>query len=109
MGVTVESLPGFSWVVLGSALWLGMMTAVIQLGMNWAQRTVTPTRAAVIYAGEPVWAGFFGRLAGERLPVAALIGCVLVVAGVLVSELRPKFKWLTKERPAPLLNEKLNA
>jgi drug/metabolite transporter (DMT)-like permease len=42
----------------------------------------------VIYTGEPVWAGIFGRLAGERLPLLALVGAAFIVAGVLVSELK---------------------
>ena len=47
-------------------------------------------------AGEPVWAGVFGRIAGERLPLLALFGGCLVVLGVLVSEL--KFKILEKKK-----------
>jgi hypothetical protein len=35
-----------------------------------------------------VWAGVVGRIAGERLPVTALIGGALVVLGILASELR---------------------
>ncbi len=59
--------------------------------MNWAQRNVSPTRATVIYTGEPVWAGIiFGRLAGERLPLLALVGAAFIIAGVLVSELKLK-------------------
>ena len=79
--------------VLGAAAALGCASAGIQLAMNWAQRTVSPTRATVIYAGEPVWAGLFGRLAGDRLPPLALVGGALIVAGVLASELRlrPRF------------------
>jgi hypothetical protein len=49
-----------------------------------------PTRATVIYTGEPVWAGVFGRIAGERLPLLALVGAAFIVAGVLVSELKLK-------------------
>ena len=56
--------------------------------MNWAQRSVSPTRATVIYTGEPVWAGIFGRLAGERLPLLALLGAAFIIVGVLVSELK---------------------
>ena len=55
--------------------------------MNWAQRSVSPTRATLIYAGEPVWAGVVGRIAGERLPGLALLGGALIVLGVVVSEL----------------------
>ncbi|MCK8475614.1 hypothetical protein [Microbacterium aurugineum] len=40
------------------------------------------------FAGEPVWAGVIGRIAGERLPVTALIGGALVVLGILASELK---------------------
>ncbi|MGV3770764.1 MAG: DMT family transporter [Sphingobium phenoxybenzoativorans] len=83
-----EAITHFSWLLLLSACGLGLMSAVIQVVMNWAQRTVSPTRATVIYAGEPVWAGIIGRMAGERLPAAALLGGFLIVAGVIVSELR---------------------
>jgi drug/metabolite transporter (DMT)-like permease len=82
-----ERLPPFSWTVVLSACGLGAMTALIQFVMNWAQRTVSPTRATLIYAGEPVWAGIIGRVAGERLPPAALLGGLLVVAAVIVSEI----------------------
>ena len=60
--------------------------------MNWAQRSVSPTRATVIYTGEPVWAGIFGRLAGERLPLLALLGAAFIIGGVRVSELKFKKK-----------------
>lgn len=90
MPVTGESPPPFSWVWLSAALALGAATCLIQLAMNWAQRCVTPTRATLIYAGEPVWAGVIGRLAGERLPAVALLGAALIVAGAVVSELTPR-------------------
>ena len=85
-----HSIPAFSWQLLIVALGLGLASALIQFVMNWAQRMVDPTRAAIIYAGEPVWAGVFGRIAGERLPLLALLGGCLVVLGVLVSELKLK-------------------
>lgn len=43
----------------------------------------------MIYAGEPVWAGLFGRLAGEVLPGRTLIGAALIVMAIIVSEWRP--------------------
>lgn len=82
-----ESIPGFSWTLTATVVALGAASALIQFGMNWAQKTVSPTRATVIYTGEPVWAGIIGRIAGERLPLLALFGGLLIVAGVLVSEL----------------------
>ncbi|WP_342649187.1 DMT family transporter [Pseudomonas sp. REB1044] len=85
---TQERLPDFSWLLLISAVGLGAMSAVIQVAMNWAQKSVSPTRATLIYAGEPVWAGIVGRLAGERLPGLALLGGALIVTAVVISELK---------------------
>ena len=92
IGPTGETIPDFSWLLLVSAVGLGAASAVIQVAMNWAQKSVSPTRATLIYAGEPVWAGIAGRLAGERLPGIALVGAVLIVAAVIVSELKTKGK-----------------
>ncbi|QUY50031.1 DMT family transporter [Serratia plymuthica] len=89
---TGEALPPYTGYLLYSAIGLGIASAMIQLTMNWAQRSMSPTRATVIYAGEPVWAGIVGRIAGERLPGVALLGCGLIVLGVLVSELRIRRK-----------------
>ncbi|MNJ46596.1 EamA-like transporter family protein [compost metagenome] len=94
---TQEPLPDFSWLLLLSALGLGAMSAVIQVAMNWAQKSVSPTRATLIYAGEPVWAGIVGRLAGERLPGIALLGGLLIVIAVVVSELKIKRREQTPE------------
>lgn len=85
---TQERLPDFSWLLLGAAIGLGAMSAVIQVAMNWAQKSVSPTRATLIYAGEPVWAGIVGRIAGDRLPGLALLGGLLIVVAVIVSELK---------------------
>jgi drug/metabolite transporter (DMT)-like permease len=86
MPVAGEAVPHFSWVWLAAGVGLGAASALIQLTMNWAQRTVPPMRATVIYSGEPVWGGVVGRLAGDRLPGLALLGAALIVTGVLVSE-----------------------
>jgi drug/metabolite transporter (DMT)-like permease len=94
-----EPVPGPSWLLVLSAVGLGLASAGIQLAMNWAQRTVSPTRATVIYAAEPVWAGIVGRVFGELLPAAALIGAGLIVAGVVVSEMKPP-RWLRVRRSA---------
>ncbi|WP_432368608.1 DMT family transporter [Pantoea allii] len=85
-----ETLPALSTPLLLSAIGLGAASALIQVTMNWAQRSVSPTRATVIYAGEPVWAGVVGRIAGERLPATAILGAAFIVCGVIMSELRLK-------------------
>lgn len=90
MPATGEALPAFSWTLVVLAGGLGAASALIQLTMNWAQKSVSPTKATLIYAGEPVWAGIVGRLAGERLPLLAVLGAALIVLGVIASELKPR-------------------
>ncbi len=99
MALAGESLPDISPALLGLAAGLGIFSAIIQVTMNWAQRSVSPTRATVIYTGEPVWAGIFGRMAGERLPLLAILGGVFIVVGVLVSELKLKKKTAPMKAP----------
>ena len=71
---------------------LGLASAIIQGTMNWAQRSISPARATIIYSGDPVWAGIIGRIAGARLPASALIGAAMIITAMLVSELSPKKK-----------------
>jgi len=69
---------------------MAMSAALMQILMNWAQQTVSPTRATLIYSSEPVWAGIIGWFAGERLGVLGVAGCGVILLGVLVSEWRPE-------------------
>ena len=85
-----EATPQFTPGLLASITALAAALAFIQLAINWAQRTVSATRATLIYALEPVWAGLFGRIAGERLGPLGLLGGALIVFAVVVSEWRPR-------------------
>ncbi|WP_411722361.1 hypothetical protein [Mycetocola sp.] len=59
----------------------------------------------IAYAGEPVWAGSIGRIAGEQLPAIALIGTTLIVAGLLVKkELTPAVPPQPRQSFHPLNN-----
>lgn len=100
-----ESVPPLSPSLLIVGAGLGIFSAIIQVVMNWAQRSVSPTRATVIYTGEPVWAGIFGRIAGERLPALALLGGAFIILGVLVSELKLKKKKALPTPPEGSLNQ----
>jgi drug/metabolite transporter (DMT)-like permease len=92
MAITGEPAPAPSHTILFAGAGLGVASAFIQIAMNWAQRTVSPTRATLIYASEPVFAGAFGRLAGERLSASGWMGAALILAGVVVSEIKPR-RW----------------
>lgn len=63
-------------------------TALCFLVQNTMQKHTTPTRAALIYLGEPVFSAFFAFIIlGEVLSGKGIIGCILIFAGMLVSEL----------------------
>ncbi len=75
--------------VWGSALFLGVAATAFALAvMNRAQQVVSSVQATLIYAMEPVWAGIFGFLAGERLSIFAWMGCGCIFLGMIVGELK---------------------
>jgi drug/metabolite transporter (DMT)-like permease len=83
-----QKLPPVEPVWLGCAIGLGAASALLQVSVNWAMRSVPAARATVIYASEPVWAAGFGALAGERMGVSALFGAGLILAALLLN--RPR-------------------
>jgi drug/metabolite transporter (DMT)-like permease len=104
--VVGEPLPALTLPTVGAALELGVIgTAFILAAMTWAQQTVSPARAAVIYASEPVWAALLGMLAGQWLSRTALAGGALIVLGVIVSEIRVAPRRRHEEAAAPKPSE----
>ena len=64
-------------------------TALAFTVQAWAQQHTTATRTALIYTLEPVWAWITSwKLTGERLSGTALTGGLLILAGVLLVELK---------------------
>jgi drug/metabolite transporter (DMT)-like permease len=56
----------------------------------WAQQHTTPTRTALIFALEPVFAwGTSFVVLGEVLARRAMLGAALILAGILTVELKP--------------------
>jgi len=97
MPIAGEPLPALTPTLLACGVGLGIASAFIQLAMNWAQRTVSPTRATLIYASEPVFAGLYGRAAGEMLGKTGWAGAALILAGVVIGELKPR-RWRETDR-----------
>ncbi|RJQ05175.1 MAG: DMT family transporter [Bacillota bacterium] len=66
-----------------------LATAGAFFAQTLAQRHTPPTHTALIFASEPVFAAAFGwLLLGERLGPWALAGCLLILAGMVLAELR---------------------
>ncbi|WP_051284367.1 DMT family transporter [Desulforegula conservatrix] len=52
------------------------------------QKFTTPTRVALIFSTEPVFAAVAGYIwAGERLGIKAVLGCIIILSGMIISEL----------------------
>jgi drug/metabolite transporter (DMT)-like permease len=81
-------VPGSAEVWVALAITSVAASAGAFLIQTRAQREVSPTRTAVIFTMEPVFAGLFGfLLAGERLSGRGWLGAGLILAGMLVAEL----------------------
>ena len=77
-------------VVCGILITGLLCTALAFTIQAWAQRHTTPTRTALIYLLEPVVAWVTSYvLAGEGLAGRAAAGAVLILAGVLLVEMKP--------------------
>lgn len=73
-----------------TALFATALAFVIQTNF---QKYTTPTRVALIFATEPVFAAVTGFIwAGDRLSSSALFGCLLILFGMIFAELPKKRK-----------------
>ena len=72
-------------------LYAGLISGGIAFTMqNIAQRHTPAPEAALIMSLESVFAAIAGAIfLGERLGAIALVGCALIMAGVIVAELGP--------------------
>ena len=90
-GVGVEARPvGWEGTFLRGVLYLATIGTVgTFFTQTWAQRHMSATHAAIIFALEPVWAALLAAwLLGERLESVGYWGAALVLAGIVVSETR---------------------
>ena len=66
-------------------------TVVAFLLQSWGQRNTTASRAALVFATEPVFAGLASYFwLGERLSLTGWLGAGLVFAGIVLAELKPR-------------------
>lgn len=86
-----------TWLAIAVTAILGSALAFfVQAG---AQRIVPPTRTAIILTCEPVFAGIFGAIAGERIGLRGWLGAACILVGILIAELRAR---AAEEIAAPL-------
>ena len=67
-----------------------LATALSFLLYTWAQKHTTAARTALIFALEPVFAALTAWLvAGEAWTARSLAGAVLILAGIILVEVKP--------------------
>lgn len=97
---SVLSFATCNFLEVPTLIWTpGLITAVLLTGLlasalafsvqAWAQQFTSVTRAAIIYALEPVFAWITSwLLVGERLGIKATFGAALILLGILTVELK---------------------
>jgi len=77
----------WSPALVGELLFLGVVTNALGfLVQAWGQKRVSPTRTAILFACEPVFAALFGAwLADETFGVRDVVGAALVMAAVALT------------------------
>ncbi len=84
---------GFAAATWSAVVFTGVgATALALLCMVWAQRTVPPTRAALLLLLEPVFAAVLGYMVGERLGGRGFVGAALILVAVLAVEFSPMLR-----------------
>ena len=80
--------------VLGAALFTGVLATSAAFGIQTAaQRFTSSAHTALIFATEPVFAALFSfLLIGELLTARQIFGAALILAGMLVAEVRVPFR-----------------
>lgn len=79
--------PGIFWTLVICVLIATIFAFLVQTSM---QRFISPSHTALIFCTEPVFAAAYAYIAaGERLGVLGFFGALLILAGMVVSELLP--------------------
>ena len=80
-------LTGRAWIAIA---FTGIACSAVALSLQlWGQKRIAPSRAALILLSEPVFAGIAGYVNGERLGAVELVGALVILAGIGISELVP--------------------
>lgn len=86
------------WKVYGEIAFLSVFCTVYAFWtQTWAQQHTTPTRTALIFTMEPVFAALFAWMwLKETMGLWGWVGAVMILSGILLAEIKPK-SWNIKE------------
>jgi drug/metabolite transporter (DMT)-like permease len=84
-----------AWIGLSASWWTIVYTGILSVGVGYTlqivgQRVAPPTDAAIIMSMEAVFAAIFGWiLLSEYLSCVQILGCLLMVAAMILAQVKP--------------------
>lgn len=90
-GLAIETVPAnVSQEIWWGLVYMGLVaTAGVLFLQTWSQRFTTPTRTAIIFTLEPVFAAVFAYwFLADAFTIRTIMGGILILAGILLAELK---------------------
>ena len=81
--VTLPSEASVWWALVLTGVFGSAVAFAVQ---TYAQRTLSPSKTALILISEPAFGGLFGWWAGERLGIGGVAGSALILTGMVLAE-----------------------
>lgn len=74
---------------VGAIAFTALFCTIFAYGVqNIAQGYTTPTHTAIIFLAEPVFSAIFSAFIGDKLTGRTLLGCTLILAGMLIINIK---------------------
>ena len=94
---TISNILSETYEILYAGVLSGGFAFVLQI---YAQKNITPAPAAIIFSLEGVFATIAAWIIlNQILNIDNILGCLFILAGVLLSQLMPEFKRLSIDKP----------
>ena len=94
---TISNILSETYEILYAGVLSGGFAFVLQI---YAQKNISPAPAAIIYSLEGVFATIAAWIIlNQILNIDNILGCLFILAGVLLSQLMPEFKRLSIDKP----------
>ena len=94
---TISNILSETYEILYAGVLSGGFAFVLQI---YAQKNISPAPAAIIYSLEGVFATIAAWIILKQiLNMDNVLGCLFILAGVLLSQLMPEFKRLSIDKP----------
>jgi drug/metabolite transporter (DMT)-like permease len=85
-----EGVGDLTGTAIFAVAFTGIACSSIALSLQlYGQRRIAPSRAALILLSEPVFAAIAGFVDGERLGAVELVGALVILSGIVLTELGP--------------------